>query len=456
MIQFLNNIWIALTTENALLMNILAIPLTVIEGFLCVKIFSTIFNYNVSKKQIGLYVASNLIIAILSSNLLLAPFNVIFNYSCIIILTKLIFGLNWLKCFLALIAPSFVFGIINMLLQKPFITLLKITTNTVQTIPIYRFSFLIIVYVSVFIILAILKKFKNIKFSLDFFDSLDKRTLRILYANIFVGFLTLELQLIITAFYIDIVPFIITLLSFILLIAFLVLSIYSFTRMIKLANTRKDLESAEEYNKSLEILYDNVKGFKHDFDNIISTLDGFILNNDISGLTEYFEDMKKDCKITNNLAILNPRIINNPGIYSLLNNKYFKATNSGITFDIEFFLDLNKLKINIYEFSRILGILIDNAIEEAEKCNEKIVKLNFLRENRNNRASITIKNTYTNKNVDIEKIFNKGESGKKHHSGIGLWEVRNYIKKSKNLDLFTTKDSKFFIQELSIYDIKEK
>ena len=56
----------------------------------------------------------------------------------------------------------------------------------------------------------------------------------------------------------------------------------------------------------------------------------------------------------------------------------------------------------------------------------------------------------------IEKIFNKGESGKKHHSGIGLWEVRNYIKKSKNLDLFTTKNSKFFIQELSIYDIKEK
>ena len=32
---------------------------------------------------------------------------------------------------------------------------------------------------------------------------------------------------------------------------------------------------------------------------------------------------KKDCKITNNLSIINPRIVNNPGIYSLLNNKYF-------------------------------------------------------------------------------------------------------------------------------------
>jgi len=223
--------------------------------------------------------------------------------------------------------------------------------------------------------------------------------------------------------------------------------------MIKLANTRRDLESAEEYNKSLEILYDNVKGFKHDFDNIVSTLDGFIENNDMAGLKDYFQDVKKDCKITNNLEILNPRIINNPGIYSLLNNKYFKATNLGITFDIDFFLDLNTLDINTYEFSRMLGILIDNAIDEAQKCEEKTIKLTFVRENKNNRSVVTVQNTYSNKNVDLEKIFNKGESGKENHSGIGLWEVRKYVSKSKNLDLFTSKSPELFKQELSIYDI---
>ena len=87
------------------------------------------------------------------------------------------------------------------------------------------------------------------------------------------------------------------------------------------------------------------------------------------------------------------------------------------------------------------------------KCEEKIIKLCFIREDRNNRAVITIKNTYLNKDVDVEKIFDKGESGKENHSGIGLWEVRNYIKKSKNLDLFTSKTDKFFKQELSIYDL---
>lgn len=453
MTQFLNNIWIALSTENAVLMNILMIPISILETYLSMQIFLTIFNISASKKQEILYVLSVSIISRLSANIILTPFNVIINYSCIIILTKLIFNFSFLKCLLSLISSSFVFGLMNIFLQNPCIRLLDITLEQLINIPIYRIPFLLFLYICIFIIILLIKKFRNIKFSFDVFDSLDKQTLRILYANLFVGFLTLVLQLIITTFYVDIVPVVITILSCVLLIAFLVLSVYSFTRIIKLANTSRDLQSAEEYNKSLEILYDNVKGFKHDFDNIISTLDGYILNNDITGLKEYFEEVKKDCKITNNLAILNPRIINNPGIYSLLNNKYFKATNSGITFDIDFFLDLNKLKINTYEFSRMFGILIDNAIEEAEKCEDKIVKISCLRENRNNRAVITVQNTYSNKNVDIEKIFEKGKSGKENHSGIGLWEVRNYIKKSNNLDLFTKKTDKFFIQELSIYDI---
>ena len=171
------------------------------------------------------------------------------------------------------------------------------------------------------------------------------------------------------------------------------------------------------------------------------------------GLKNYFNEFKKDCKLTNNLSIINPRIINNPGIYSLLNNKYFKATNLGISFEIEFFLNLNELDINMYQFSRILGILLDNAIEEAEKCSEKIVRISFIRENKNNRSVITIKNTYSNKDVDIEKIFEKGLSGKENHSGIGLWEVKKYVTSSKNLDLYTNKDEKYFKQELSIYDL---
>lgn len=453
MTQFLNNIWVALSSENLELVNLFMIPATVIEHCLFMNIFLIIFNVNTSFKQKILYVSLISLISIFSLNFILSPFNVIINYTCFIILVHFIFKLGLLQSLTSLIIPSFIFGLLNTLIQNPYLRIFNIEPDKFITIPIYRIPYLAILYLGMFLVNLFLRKFRKIKFNLDLLDDLDKKPKLILTINIGLGFLTLCIQLITTAFYIDIVPIIMSILNFVLLVAFLVLSIYSLTRMIKLANTRRDLECAEEYNKSLGILYDKVKGFKHDFDNIISTLDGYIENNDMNGLKDYFYEVKKDCKITNNLSIINPRAINNPGIYSLLNNKYFKATNLGINFDFEYFLDLNKVDVNLYQLSRILGILIDNAIEEAEKCEEKIIKVSFIRENRNNRSVITIQNTYSNKDVNIEEIFNKGISGKENHSGIGLWEVKNYIKKSKNLDLFTTKDNTFFKQELSIYDL---
>ena len=451
--QLLNNIWIALSTENPVLIKLLMIPAGIIEPYLIMTLFTIIFKVNASKFQKILYIFSSFLTGMLTSIFIKSPYNILVNYTCMLFLIYTIFKLNLLKSFLSLLLSASVFALLNTLLQNSYITILDITPNIFITVPLYRIIYLLILYLIVFIISLFIKKFKNTNFSLNLLDTLDKKNIIILYINVLVGFLTLILQLIVTAFYMDIVPVIISILSFILLLSFLLLSIYSFTRIIKLANTTTSLESAEEYNKSLEILYDKVKGFKHDFDNIVSTLDGYIETNDMSGLKKYFKEVKKDCRITNNLSIINPRVINNPGIYSLLNNKYFKALDSGINFEFEYFIDLNKIDINLYQFSRILGILIDNAIEEAEKCTEKIVSLSFIRENKNNRSIITVKNTYSNKNVDIEKIFKKGESGKENHSGIGLWEVKNYVSKSKNLDLFTTKDNKFFKQELTIYDM---
>ena len=453
MIQFLNNIWIALSSENAELVNLLSLPLFPVENFILMNLFLIILNVKANFKQKLLYVFAMSLISVITSFFIPSPINVLLNYTCMLFFIKIIFNLNLLKSFLSLISSIFIFGVLNVLIQNPYLIILNIDPTTFISTPLYRIPYLIIVYTSLLFICLIFKHLNFSKFNLELLDTLDQKTLVLLIFNLLLGFLTLCIQLITTTFYIDIVPLIISILNFVLLIAFLVLSIYSLTRVIKLANTRKELASAEEYNKSLQILYDEVKGFKHDFDNIVSTLDGYIENNDMNGLKQYFYGVKKDCKLTNSLSLLNPSTINNPGLYSLLNNKYFKATNLGITFDIEFFLNLDTLDVNTYQFSRILGVLIDNAIEEAEKCENKLVKMSFIRENSNNRSIITIVNTYSNKDVDLERIFEKGKSGKENHSGIGLWEVRKYVSKSKNLDLFTSKTDEFFKQELSIYDI---
>ena len=97
------------------------------------------------------------------------------------------------------------------------------------------------------------------------------------------------------------------------------------------------------------------------------------------------------------------------------------------------------------------GILIDNAIDASSESNEKIINVRIYNDSKSNRQILYIENTYLDKAVDTEKIFDKGFSGKLNHTGLGLWEIRQMLKKHKNLNLFTTKDDKFFKQQLEIY-----
>lgn len=139
------------------------------------------------------------------------------------------------------------------------------------------------------------------------------------------------------------------------------------------------------------------------------------------------------------------------GIYNLLTSKYHEAESKDIKMNMTFLLDLNTLKMKIYEFTRILGILLDNAIEASNECNEKIINVTFRNDSKNNRQIIIIENTYQNKDIDTDKIFEKGMSEKENHTGLGLWEVRKIIKKNNNSNLFTSKTDKFFSQQLELY-----
>ena len=413
MTQFLNWISNILFSQNENIIHFILIPACFIESAFLYTILMSLLNMNLTHKKNLLYTFFFSIIGVILYILIPAPFNTILYYIFVCFLLKLLLNVKLMKSFLTIIISLFIIASINLLIQKPYMAILNIDNDTYMNTPIYRILYLAIFYFLLFGTNKIIKKVKKTDFSIEPLDVLDKQTFVTIYH--YIGFAFLWLKLILT--------------------------------------TQK-LESAEEYNKSLTILYDEVKGFNHDFKNIVSAIDGYICTNNIDGLKKYIDEVKEDCKLTNNLSILNPRIINEPGIYSLLNNKYFKATNAGIKFDLEFFLDLTSLKVNNYKFSRVIGILLDNAIEEAEKCDEKIIRVSFRREEKNHRAIIKIENTYTNKDVNIDDIFKKGFSGKENHSGIGLWEVRKYVKNRKNSDLFTSKNDKFFSQELTIYDTK--
>lgn len=444
--EILQTIWNALTTENEMLIKITSMPMLVLELTVSMLLFTTILNINSTTKKKLIYIVILSAIGFINLWLIPTPYNTFVNLLACPILVYFLFKTSILKSILAEIIPYISFVFISYLLMT------GISSNSILNIPIYKISFSLVMYFIIFIIALIFKNF-NYKISISNLLN-DKKHINI-FISLIVGIIAIIIQACILGIYKDMLPPILTFSNLSILLLYFLFNLYSLSRTSKLEITAESLEQERLYNKTLTILYDNIREFKHDFNNIVQAIGGYITTDNIDGLKDYYSDLMADCQKVNNLAILNPELINNPAIYSLLTSKYHKAEELGIKTNFEVFLDLKTLNIKTYDLTRILGILLDNAIEASSKCDEKVIYITIRKDNKSNRQLFVIENTYSNKDINTDRIFEKGYTSKTEDDGqshgLGLWEVRKILKKNNNLNLFTTKSDKLFKQQLEIY-----
>lgn len=229
---------------------------------------------------------------------------------------------------------------------------------------------------------------------------------------------------------------------------------YSIKFILKTARLEEQdtvIKNLEAYNKTLSIMYDRIRCFKHDFYNFVQGLDGYAQTNDMNGIKSMTASVLKECNSVNGMGILNPQSLNNPAIYSIITSKYYKASESTVEMNIEVRFDLQEIAANSYDFCVMLGILLDNAIEAAAESKEKIVDIKFIKNKKGNKI-VKIENSYSNKDVDIAQIFEKGFSSKPFsiEHGLGLWNVKRILSHTNDLELYTSK-GELFCQEIEIY-----
>ena len=157
----------------------------------------------------------------------------------------------------------------------------------------------------------------------------------------------------------------------------------------------------------------------------------------MEGLKKYYVQLEQDCERVNNLYILNPDSINNPGIYNLLTSKYHEATEKGIDVNIYFLLDLNDLHMKIYEFARILGILLDNAIEASIKEEESKRYINVRAKVIKSFLTISVENN----TVEGEEIDFVSRKDDQENHGFGMKNIKNVINKYGGEMTFETNNS---------------
>ena len=247
---------------------------------------------------------------------------------------------------------------------------------------------------------------------------------------------------------------VITGLIFILLCTYITVSVL---KNIKLETNNKiesaKLEQQKKYILALEKNNNEIKKFKHDFNNIILGLDGYINNDDFDKekLKKYFNStiMNYNNNIElNDIVIAKLNSIKVSSLKSLITNKVLVAQNNNIDVDINIQGEIHDFYTDEMQLSRILGILLDNAIEASlELTHDKKIEMNIIQIDKT--TDIQISNTFNNTGTPITDFNKEGFSTKGTNRGLGLSSAHEIANKL-NILLNTEIDGNTFIQNLSI------
>ena len=425
----------------------------IIFAYIDIFIFTNLLKIKTNKKQRIIFVFTDAVLRILGFFLIPIPYYRAFNIIITIVLFKIILKPKIEKCIVGEVINAITIICIEVIVSKVLCQLFAQVDTYKDGIYMYSYNTSLMLSISFFrIIICYIIKKKKLEINMSNNLSPQNRHYIIIISGL--GCLLIYLNALEMMLYITNFPYSIFLVNIGSLVIYFYMAIKSVVRISKLEEQDMKIKSLESYNRTLQIMYDSIRGFRHDFSNFIQGLYGYATSENIEEVKKMCKSILKDCQNVNNMGILDPKVINNPAIYSIITNKYYIAKQKNINMSIEVMIDLKEIKMESYELCRILGILLDNALEASGECKEKIVNVRFVKDANANRKLVIVENSYNKGDIDVDKIFEKGYSTKKdtnNEHGLGLWTVRKILSKSRNLNLFTTATD-VFCQQLEIYD----
>ena len=256
----------------------------------------------------------------------------------------------------------------------------------------------------------------------------------------------------------------ITLKEFFLMVSSLVLYFLFTVSMIfiVLYTTRKSyearkkveyLESLNEYTRNLEIVYDNLRAFKHDYINIMASLAAYIDEKKYEELEKFFYDsilpMQKNLTQKNGALnnLLRVKILE---LKSILYTKLLLAVNQDIqvTIDIPDEIEPDSIAMDPVDLTRMLGIYLDNAIEACLETARPV--LNFHLGRMNGDTIFIISNTFVDKGLSVAQMQKKGVTTKGNGHGIGLSNVSEILNRYDHIYHETSVRDGLFVQQVQI------
>ena len=210
----------------------------------------------------------------------------------------------------------------------------------------------------------------------------------------------------------------------------------------------------ERYSRHIEELYKEVRSFRHDYTNLLTSLRLGIEEEDMEQIKEVYDSVLKDSseKLQDNKYDLG-RLVNirDRALKSLLAGKFLKARDKKIVFNVEVPEEIQVEGMSLLDFLTIVSILCDNAIEASVEASQPHVSIAFLKNGA--QETFIIENSIKEESIDISEIFSFGASSKGEERGVGLYTVMKIVESHPNTSLNTTCQNQIFRQVLTVHSM---
>lgn len=196
-------------------------------------------------------------------------------------------------------------------------------------------------------------------------------------------------------------------------------------------------QQLHDYLASIEQQYTELRQFKHDYQNIMLSMTELVKHDDQTELQEYLNELKNKKHLNESLSkvsISELDHLKNETLCGLIIQKFFEARKQKVELDLEIEQDDLLIEKQLVDIVRIMGVLLDNAIEKAEEMPDHKVSCALIKTD--DTVEISVENSVTLP-FNLQKIFERGYSSKGSNRGLGLANAKELVNQNTNFYLDT-------------------
>lgn len=216
-----------------------------------------------------------------------------------------------------------------------------------------------------------------------------------------------------------------------------------YNRLIEKYNNVLDYACTYEEELEKDIL------LRHEHKNQLAVIKGLSKNQKVKN---YIDEILKNNKKEKSLNINGINKLPKGGIRGLIYYKICCMKKKNIKYSLDISKNIKEGFIKVSDknkrlLSYVLGVFLDNAIEECEDNSEGNISIEIYL--LNNNINIVVTNTLMDK-INIKKIGKRGYSTKGKNRGNGIFLVDNLLKDNKSIKTSNKIINNYFIQEIII------